>query len=138
MINKKIPKKLEIKTDKDVVKARTLIKAVSKKMGFNLINQTKIAVAVSELTRNIRNYAGEGIMKFEEIEGEMHSGLKITVMDKGPGIENIELALTDGFSTGRGLGKGLSGTKKLMDEFIIESKLGEGTKLEIIKWLKVR
>jgi serine/threonine-protein kinase RsbT len=136
MINKNISKKIEIKADTDVVKARTLIKEVSKKMGFNLVNQTKIAVAVSELTRNIRNYASEGIMRFEEIESEEYVGLKIIVEDQGPGIENIELAITDGFSTGRGLGKGLSGTKKLMDEFTIESTLGEGTKLEIIKWLK--
>jgi serine/threonine-protein kinase RsbT len=136
MINTKIPEKIEINNDNDVVKARTLIKEVSKKMGFNLINQTKIVVAVSELTRNIRNYANKGVMRFEKIEGEKYDGLKIIVEDQGPGIENVELALTDGFSTGKGLGKGLSGTKKLMDEFKIESTLGEGTKLEIIKWLK--
>ncbi|MDD1778260.1 MAG: anti-sigma regulatory factor, partial [Candidatus Helarchaeota archaeon] len=103
--------------------------------GFGIVNQTKIITAVSELIRNVLLYAGNGWITFNEIENQGKKGLLIKVDDKGPGIANLELVLKGGFSTSRGLGKGLYGTKRLMDEFRIKSEVGIGTEVEIIKWV---
>jgi serine/threonine-protein kinase RsbT len=91
--------------------------------------------AVSELTRNVLVHAKKGEIIIEEIEKTYRKGLKITVIDEGPGIPDINLAMTDGFSSINGLGKGLSGTKKLMDEFSIQSEVGKGTEVFIVKWV---
>ncbi len=119
----------------DLVKARQAIRAIALELDYGIVNQTKLVTAVSELTRNVLLYAGKGEINIELIEIGTKKGLRITVTDKGPGIPDVDLAITDGFSTSRGLGKGLSGTKKLMDDFSIHTKIGKGTEVVIIKWM---
>ncbi len=125
---------IEFKNDIDILKVRDTIRKVCADIGYNKLSQTYILTAISELTRNALTYAKEGLVKLEQVEDGMKIGLMISVIDKGPGISNIELASTDGYSTSGGLGKGLSGTKRLVDDFFIESKVGEGTKVMVIKW----
>ncbi|MFW5895148.1 MAG: ATP-binding protein [archaeon] len=127
--------KLKIENEQDIVKARNLIKQVAQSLGFGIFNQTRIMTAVSELTRNVLLYAEKGIISFEILKEREKQGIYISVKDKGPGIKDLHLALKKGYSTGKGLGLGLSGAKKLMDEFNLESSKKNGTKIEIIKWL---
>ncbi|MBN6188359.1 ATP-binding protein [Aneurinibacillus sp. BA2021] len=122
---------LAIETEEDIIVAATFGKSYAREMGFSVVDQTKITVSISELTRNVINYGDKGFIMFEK---EEHC-LKITVQDEGPGIPDIQEAMKDGVTTGNGLGLGLSGTKRLMDEFHIESKPGKGTKIVIKKWL---
>jgi serine/threonine-protein kinase RsbT len=126
---------LKIENEKDIVKARNSIKKVAQSLGFSIFNQTRIMTAVSELTRNVLLYAEKGILSFKILKERKKRGIYISVKDKGPGIENLHLALEEGYSTGKGLGLGLSGAKKLMDEFNIESSKQSGTEIEVIKWL---
>lgn len=128
-------KKLKIENEKDIVKARNLVKNVARSIGFSIFNQTRIMTAVSELTRNILLYAKKGILTYEIIEKNATKGILISVKDKGPGIKDLDSALEKGYSSGKGLGLGLSGTKNLMDEFNIQSNEQTGTEIEIIKWL---
>jgi serine/threonine-protein kinase RsbT len=105
-------------------------------MGFRLLDQTRIATVASELARNVVKYAQRGRMiaqPFESASGR--SGLRLIFEDSGPGIPDIAAAMRDGFSTGRGLGKGLPGSKRLVDEFIIESEVGRGTRVTVVRWL---
>ena len=118
----------------DLVKARQTIRSIALDLDFGIVNQTKLITAVSELTRNVLKYAGKGKINIELIEIGTKKGLRITVTDEGPGIPDVDLAITDGFSTSKGLGKGLSGTKKLMDDFSIHTEVGKGTEIVIIKW----
>jgi serine/threonine-protein kinase RsbT len=104
-------------------------------MGFNLVDQTRITTAASELARNIQEYAGTGEVTIEEIEEQERRGIKIVFEDHGPGIPDIDKAMSEGWSSHRGIGMGLPGTKKLMDDFKLESQVGKGTKVTIIKWL---
>ena len=148
--------KIEIKEEYDIVTARVSAKEEAKKLGFGIVDQTRIATAVSELARNIVDYAGEGVIEInivrtEAVEGGSRSrsgsgrhgeaeerlGLEIVAADNGPGIEDIEKALEDGYSTGGGLGIGLGGVRRLMDEFEIQSKVGEGTKVRVVKWKRI-
>lgn len=122
---------LAIETEEDIIVAATFGKSYAREMGFSVVDQTKITVSISELTRNVINYGDKGCITFEK-DGQC---LRITVQDEGPGIPDINEAMKDGVTTGSGLGLGLSGTKRLMDEFHIESKMGEGTKIIIKKWL---
>lgn len=127
--------KLEIDLDIDLVKIRQIVRKISREMRFDIVAQTKLVTAVSELTRNVLIHAKKGEIIIEEIEKAHRKGLKITLIDEGPGIPDINLAMTDGFSTTKGLGKGLSGSKKLMDEFSIQSEVGKGTEVFIVKWV---
>lgn len=128
--------RIEIRSDDDIITSRGVAKALAREMGFGLVDQTKIATAISELTRNIVKYAGEGLLLLTEIEGGPKGrGLEIICEDRGPGIEDIEQAMTDGFSTGDGLGMGLSGAKRLMDEFAVTSEQGKGVRVVARKWL---
>ena len=103
--------------------------------GFSLVEQTKIVTAASELARNTVIYGGGGEMRIQRVfEGPRRSGLRLTFEDQGPGIADIELALRDGFTTGNGLGLGLSGARKLSHQFDIWSKPGEGTRVTITRW----
>ena len=154
----KIMVKIEIKEEYDIVTARVSAKEEAKKLGFGIVDQTRIATAVSELARNIVDYAGEGVIEInivrtEAVEGgsssgkgsgsgrhreaEERLGLEIVAADNGPGIEDIEKALEDGYSTGGGLGIGLGGVRRLMDEFEIQSNVGEGTKVRVVKWKQI-
>jgi len=127
--------KYTIDIEFDLVKIRQVVRKISKEMQFDIIAQTKLVTAVSELARNVFDYVGKGEVIVEEAGDSLKRGLKITVIDNGPGIPDIDLAMSGGFSTSKGLGKGLSGTKKLMDEFSIQSEVGKGTEVVIVKWV---
>ncbi len=130
----KILQTVKIENNMDLVKARQAVRTLALDLGYGIVNQTKLVTAVSELTRNVLLYAGKGEINIELIESGTKKGLKITVTDEGPGIPDVDLAITDGYSSSKGLGKGLSGTKKLMDDFSIKTEVGKGTEVVIIKW----
>ena len=130
----KILQTVQIENNMDLVKARQVVRTIALDLDYGIVNQTKLVTAVSELTRNVLLYAGKGEINIELIEAGTKKGLRITVTDEGPGIPDVDLAVTDGFSTSKGLGKGLSGTKKLMDDFSIRTEIGKGTEVVIIKW----
>jgi serine/threonine-protein kinase RsbT len=122
-----------VKSEPDVVAVRRHIRELSAKLGFTLVDQTKIVTAASELARNTLVHGTGGTMHVEALNGP-RTGLRLIFEDKGPGIPNIELALRDGFTTGTGLGLGLGGAKRLASEFDIVSRVGEGTKVTITRW----
>ncbi|HEY9614782.1 MAG TPA: anti-sigma regulatory factor [Allocoleopsis sp.] len=123
-----------IQSSADVVLVRQSVRQWAVELRFSLIEQTKIVTAASELARNTLDYGGGGTVKLEALHEGMRRGLRLTFEDKGPGIPDIELALKDGFTTGNGLGLGLSGTKRLVNEFNIISEVGNGTCVTITKW----
>jgi serine/threonine-protein kinase RsbT len=125
---------LEIRASEDIVAVRQAVRKKAVSMGFGLVDQTKIVTASSELARNALDYAGGGVLNLEHIENGIRTGLKLVFEDQGPGIANIDLAMTDGYSTGAGLGLGLGGAKRLSNEFEIYSKPGEGTRISIVRW----
>ena len=124
---------LPIRQEIDVVAVRRHVRELATKLGFSLVDQTKLVTAASELARNTMIYGGGGSMLAETLNGP-RSGLRLTFEDNGPGIPNIELALRDGFTTGSGLGLGLGGAKRLVSEFEVVSRVGEGTKVTITRW----
>ena len=123
-----------IRSDLDIVIARTIARDTARSLGFGAIDQARIATAVSELARNIFLYAGTGSVTVREIERNGRRGLEIMCEDQGPGIANIDLVMQDGYSTSRGMGMGLPGAKRLMDEFDIRSQEGQGTTITCRKW----
>lgn len=125
---------MSIKTSADVVLVRQAARQFAVDMKFSLVDQTKIVTATSELARNTLDYGGGGTVKLEALESGIRRGLRLIFEDQGPGIPDIELALKDGFTTGSGLGMGLSGTKRLMNEFELVSQIGKGTCVTIVKW----
>lgn len=135
MNNQRFFEKYAIDIEFDLVKIRQVVRKISKEMQFDIVAQTKLLTAVSELARNVFDYVGKGEVIVEEVGDSLKIGLKITVIDNGPGIPDIDRAMSGGFSTSKGLGKGLSGTKKLMDEFSIQSEVGKGTEVVIVKWV---
>ena len=135
MRRQEILQNIHIENDMDLVTARQSVRKIAKNLNFNIVNQTKLITAVSELTRNVLAYAGKGEIIIELIETDIKKGLRITVTDEGPGIPDVDLAMTDGFSTSKGLGRGLSGTKRLMDEFFIQTEVGKGTEVVILIWM---
>jgi serine/threonine-protein kinase RsbT len=122
-----------VTTEPDVVTVRRRVREISAKLGFSLVDQTKVVTAASELARNTLIYGGGGSLLLETLNGP-RVGLKLVFEDNGPGIPNIELALRDGFTTGTGLGLGLGGAKRLVNEFEIDSRVGQGTKITITRW----
>jgi len=122
-----------VKSEPDVVAVRRRVREVSAQLGFSLVDQTKVVTAASELARNTVIYGGGGNMRMELLNGP-RTGLRLTFEDKGPGIPDLEMALRDGFTTGSGLGLGLGGAKRLVSEFDIVSRVGEGTKVTITRW----
>lgn len=120
----------------DVVTARRRSMELALEMGFPRPDATKIAVVVSELSRNIRLYAESGTITLASCTGGQQRGFKIVAQDQGPGIEDVELVLAGGYTTSNGLGLGISGSRRLMDEFEIESVIGEGTTVTTMKWLR--
>ena len=123
-----------IATPEDVVAVRQAVRQRAVELGFNLVDQTKIVTAASELARNTLQYGGGGTLRIEEILEGPRRGLRLVFEDNGPGIANIELAMKDGYTTGNGLGLGLSGAKRLSNEFAIHSRPGEGTRVTIVRW----
>ena len=122
-----------IKSEPDVVTVRRRVREVSGQLGLSLVDQTKIITAASELARNTIIYGGGGFMQIQTLNGP-RVGLRLTFEDQGPGIPDVELALRDGFTTGSGLGLGLGGSKRLVNEFDIVSRPGEGTRITITRW----
>ncbi len=121
-------------TDEDVVRIRQLVREKLVAAGFSLIEQTKMITAASELARNTLRYGGGGEARLFVLSDGNRRGVKVTFVDEGPGIEDTRLALTDGYTTGGGLGLGLSGAKRLCDEFELDTAPGQGTKVTIVKW----
>ena len=125
---------MSIKTSADVILVRQAARHFAVELKFSLVDQTKIVTAASELARNTLDYGGGGTVKLETIELGSRRGLQLTFEDQGPGILDVALALKDGFTTGGGLGMGLGGSKRLMNEFEIVSQIGKGTCVKIVKW----
>lgn len=123
-----------VRSDADVVLARQAVRKAATGLGFSLVDQTKIVTAASELARNALSHGGGGQMRLEVIEEGLRKGLRLVFEDHGPGIPDIELALKDGYTTGGGLGMGLSGSRRLVNEFEIDSQPGEGTRVTIVRW----
>ena len=120
--------------EQDVVPFRNKVKDAAAKIGMGILNQTKLITAASELVRNLLKYGGGGIVSIEAVNNGREPGIKLVFADKGPGIPDIALALKDGYSTGKSLGLGLPGSKRLVNEFDIRSAVGKGTTVTIIKW----
>src|ERR671913_299986 len=125
---------MKIEKEQDVVPFRNRVREYAVRIGMSLVNQTKLITAASELVRNMLKYANGGLVLIEVISEGRDNGIRLTFRDKGPGIQDIALAMKDGYSTGKSLGIGLPGTKRLVNEFDIKSKIGEGTTVSIIKW----
>lgn len=120
----------------DIVAARQMGREIAKSLGFGTVDQARITTAISELARNIYLYAGEGEIYFEVLESLDQKGISIVAQDNGPGIKDISQVMEDGFSTSGGLGAGLPGVRRLMDEFDIESEVGKGTRIITAKWVR--
>lgn len=125
---------MRIAKDQDVVPFRNRVKEVAVKIKMGLVNQTKLITAASELVRNMLKYANGGEILIEVVSRGRENGVRLTFVDKGPGIQDLSLAMQDGYSTGKSLGLGLPGTRRLVSEFDIKSETGKGTTVTIIKW----
>ena len=123
-----------LKSSNDVVVARQKVRQWATELRFSLVDQTKLVTAASELARNALDHGKGGSMTMESLANGVKSGLRLIFEDEGPGIPNIEQALKDGFTTGNGMGLGLGGSKRLVSEFSIESEVGKGTKVTVIRW----
>ena len=128
------PSTLPLRTSEDIVRMRQMVRERAVAHGFSLVDQTKIVTAASELARNTVDYGGGGEVVLEVLLNGTRSGLRLTFSDQGPGIADIEQALRDGYTSGRGLGLGLGGAKRLSSEFSIDSKPGSGTRVTITRW----
>ena len=124
----------QILTAEDVVAVRQAVRQRAVELGFNLVDQTKIVTAASELARNTLQYGGGGTVTLEGLDEAGRRGLRLTFEDHGPGIANVDLVMKDGYSTGGGLGLGLGGARRLSSEFHIDSRVGEGTRVTIVRW----
>ena len=125
---------LQIDSGEQLVTVRQAVRAKAEELRFSLVDQTRIITAASELARNTLQHGGGGSVAIEIVENGTRRGLRLTFKDQGPGIPDLELAMKDGYTTGGGLGLGLSGSKRLVNEFRILSKVGEGTEVSITKW----
>jgi serine/threonine-protein kinase RsbT len=123
-----------LRSEHDIVLARQQVRRLTQELKFSLVDQTKMVTAASELARNALIYGGGGTMEWEILNVEGRSGLRLRFADEGPGIPNLDLALTDGWTSGKGLGMGLTGSKRLVNDFDIESKVGAGTRVTIARW----
>jgi serine/threonine-protein kinase RsbT len=128
------PDTLAIRSAEDVVKVRQAVRARAIQTGLSLVDQTKIVTAASELARNALDYGGGGTLAMQIIDDAPRRGVRLTFEDQGPGIADIQLALTDGYTTGTGLGLGLGGARRLCNEFSIESRVDAGTKVMVARW----
>jgi serine/threonine-protein kinase RsbT len=125
-----------VASDSDVVTARSEGRAMADRLGFSGTDLTIIATAISELARNITSYAGAGTIHLQAVHQRGQRGLGVVAVDEGPGIADLEHAMTDGYSTANGMGLGLPGTRRLMDEFEVWSEVGVGTRVTVRKWLR--
>jgi serine/threonine-protein kinase RsbT len=125
---------MELRSSEDIVLVRQAVRKKAVGLGFGLVDQTKVVTASSELARNMITYAGGGTVQLEVVQNDRRSGLRLVFEDQGPGITDIELAMKDGYTSGQGMGLGLGGAKRLSHEFEIVSKVGEGTRVSILRW----
>ena len=125
---------MELRSSEDIVLVRQAVRKKAVGLGFGLVDQTKVVTASSELARNTLDYGGGGTVQLEVVQNDRRSGLRLIFEDQGPGIADIELALKDGYTSGQGMGLGLGGAKRLSHEFEILSKVGEGTRISILRW----
>lgn len=125
---------MEVRSSDDVVRVRQQVRARALEVGLSLVDQTKIVTAASELARNMLDYGGGGVATIEVVSDGIRRGLRLVFADQGPGIPDIQLALKDGYTSGGGLGLGLGGAKRLCNEFSIDSKPGEGTRIVCARW----
>ncbi|ACT92915.1 anti-sigma regulatory factor [Dyadobacter fermentans] len=125
---------LSVRQERDVVICRNRVKEVAAKLGMGIVNQTKLITAVSELARNMLIYGGGGNVLLQTVTRGREPGVQLIFEDKGPGIADIKKAMQDGFTTGKSMGMGLPGAKRLVSEFSIDSTVGKGTTVKIIKW----
>jgi len=123
-----------VRDERDIVQARAVVRTLTAQLKFSLVEQTKMITAASELARNTVVYGGGGEMRWEILSDGVRRGLRLHFDDKGPGIPDVEQALVDGWTTGNGLGMGLSGTRRLVNEFEIRTQVGEGTCVSITRW----
>lgn len=125
---------ISVSTEQDTILVRNRIQEMSVKVGLGLVDQTKLITAASELFRNMLRYANGGKITVQVVSDMVRNGVQIIFIDSGPGIEDIDLAMKEGYSTGKSFGLGLSGSKKLVDIFKIKSVMGKGTTITITKW----
>jgi len=123
-----------VRSGEDIVRVRQIVRRWAVELGFGLVDQTKIVTAASEIARNTVDHGGGGEVLVESLSENARRGLRLVFEDKGPGIQNIDEALKDGFTTGRGLGLGLGGARRLATEFSVESRPGEGTRVSLTRW----
>lgn len=125
---------MQLQTSDDVVRVRQAVRLRAVDAGFSLVDQTKLVTAASEIARNTVDYGGGGTLRLEVLREGARRGVRLTFVDQGPGIPDLKAALTDGYTTGNGLGLGLSGAKRLSNEFAIESAVGRGTTVTVARW----
>ena len=125
---------LPVRTQEDVVQVRQRVRAIATEEGFKLVDQTKIVTAASEIARNTFIYGGGGTARVETVENNGRRGIRVVFEDSGPGIADLDLAMKDGYTTGGGLGLGLSGARRLSNDFELRSQPGEGTLVAITRW----
>jgi len=125
---------MPLRDERDIVMSRQTVRALTQDLRFSLVDQTKMITAASELSRNTVVYGGGGEMRWEIVAQGVRQGLRLWFEDHGPGIPDLDLALTDGWTSGNGLGVGLSGSRRLVNEFDIESAVGQGTRVTITRW----
>ncbi len=123
-----------VRSGEDIVRVRQIVRRWAVELGFGLVDQTKIVTAASEIARNTVDYGGGGEVLVESLSANARRGLRLVFEDKGPGIQNIDEALKDGFTSGSGLGLGLGGARRLASEFSVESRPGEGTRVSLTRW----
>ena len=128
--------RIEVVSDQDVVRVRQRVRTLAVAVKLSLVDQTKIVTAASELARNTLVYGGGGTVEVDRIDNGRRTGIRIVFRDQGPGIADLDLALTDGYTTGGGLGLGLSGARRLVDEFDIDTGVGQGTSVTVTKWCR--
>ncbi|RAO13375.1 anti-sigma regulatory factor [Micromonospora noduli] len=128
------PQAQSVRSDEDVVRVRQLVRAVAVASKLSLVDQTKVVTAASELARNTLVYGGGGSVEVTVVENGRRKGVQIVFADSGPGIADLDLAMTDGYTSGGGLGLGLSGSRRLVDEFQIETSVETGTRITVTKW----
>jgi serine/threonine-protein kinase RsbT len=131
-----LTERIAVTSDQDVVRVRQLVRTVAVAVKLSLVDQTKLVTAASELARNTLVYGGGGTVEVCRVENGRRHGLRIVFTDRGPGIPDVKLALTDGYTTGSGLGLGLGGARRLVDEFDIDTELGQGTSVSVTKWCR--
>ncbi|HEY0005847.1 MAG TPA: anti-sigma regulatory factor [Pyrinomonadaceae bacterium] len=130
-------KSIPLETEHDIAVARSQVRLMAEALGFRMLDQTRLATVTSELARNVVKYARRGRLIAQPTNEERtgRGGLRLIFEDDGPGIPNLDSAMSEGFTTGRGLGQGLPGSRRLVDEFHIESEMGRGTRVTIVRWI---